>query len=462
MEGECICTGMYVGNGRTCRKSRRLVSCKKTEFCGDKASCLIDPLPPKTPICKCWLGYKFNDKQVCVAINQPCKVDRDCTPQAKCEHGLCICQGGRMGDGYECRGGWNCSDYYFGCKNAWCYVDPDMPREKLCKCLPNQVHKFASNKQCVDCVTDRHCKGAERCEDYKCKKPDLRRCDRSSDCHQQAECRRGMCHCTGLTAGNGLNCTESLPCPVTHECDANSVCITHPKYPFNPYCKCKAHYEKSNDGACVDIDECSSNPCPAKHVCVDKIGAFECHCKKGYKKGDGDECVKMKCKCGPHGSKCDDDGECSCYDGFEKNGEGVCEEMKCKCGPHGSKCDGDGECSCYDGFEKNGEGVCKEMKCKCGPHGSKCDGDGECSCYDGFEKNGEGVCEDMKCKCGLHGSKCDGDGECSCYDGFEKNGEGVCEGPAGQVGSGHSVHVTSHLSTLGLVLTLLGRLAVTA
>ena len=45
--------------------------------------------------------------------------------------------------------------------------------------------------------------------------------------------------------------TESLPCPVTHECDANSVCITHPKYPFNPYCKCKAHYEKSNDGACV-------------------------------------------------------------------------------------------------------------------------------------------------------------------------------------------------------------------
>ena len=48
-----------------------MVSCKKTEFCGDKASCLIDPLPPKTPICKCWLGYKFNDKQVCVG-ESPC------------------------------------------------------------------------------------------------------------------------------------------------------------------------------------------------------------------------------------------------------------------------------------------------------------------------------------------------------------------------------------------------------
>ena len=43
-----------------------------------------------------------------------------------------------------------------------------------------------------------------------CFQIDLHRCDRSSDCHQQAECRRGMCHCTGLTAGNGLNCTGML------------------------------------------------------------------------------------------------------------------------------------------------------------------------------------------------------------------------------------------------------------
>ena len=45
--------------------------------------------------------------------------------------------------------------------------------------------------------------------------------------------------------------TESLPCPVAHECDANSNCIRDPNYPYSPYCRCKAHYEKSDDGACI-------------------------------------------------------------------------------------------------------------------------------------------------------------------------------------------------------------------
>ena len=45
--------------------------------------------------------------------------------------------------------------------------------------------------------------------------------------------------------------TESLECPVSYECDANSVCIRPPEHAYSPYCKCKAHYEKSNDGACV-------------------------------------------------------------------------------------------------------------------------------------------------------------------------------------------------------------------
>ena len=45
--------------------------------------------------------------------------------------------------------------------------------------------------------------------------------------------------------------TESLPCPVAHECDANSTCIRDPNYPYSPYCRCKAHYEKSDDGACI-------------------------------------------------------------------------------------------------------------------------------------------------------------------------------------------------------------------
>ena len=42
----------------------------------------------------------------------------------------------------------------------------------------------------------------------------------------------------------------------------------------------------------ADIDECKTpNKCPAKHKCVNMPGFYECPCKDGYEKGDGDECV---------------------------------------------------------------------------------------------------------------------------------------------------------------------------
>ena len=45
--------------------------------------------------------------------------------------------------------------------------------------------------------------------------------------------------------------TESLPCPVAHECDANSECILHDKHRFNPYCRCKFNFKKADNGACI-------------------------------------------------------------------------------------------------------------------------------------------------------------------------------------------------------------------
>ncbi|XP_027054721.1 fibrillin-1-like [Pocillopora damicornis] len=132
----------------------------------------------------------------------------------------------------------------------------------------------------------------------------------------------------------------------------------------------------------VDIDECKDpNSCPAKQKCINTPGAYECHCEEGYEKGDGDECVKMKCKCGAHGSKCDEDGKCTCNEGYEKNGEGVCTE--CKCASHEE---------CFNG---------------------------KCRCKTGYKKNSKGMCARKR--------------------------------SARQVDSGHSVHVTSHLGTLGLI-----------
>lgn len=405
-EGKCRCVGYNVGDGKTCRGTQKSLWCKTMNYCGDKGSCLIDPLFPNSPSCRCWIGFNLNDKNVCVEMNKPCKVDGDCNSQAKCLKGLCICQGNRWGDGSQCRAAKPCTGKpKCDPHTTTCLIDPMAPSEIFCKCRRNLVYAIGTSGKCVECRTDKHCQGAERCEDFKCKKPDLHLCATSADCHKDAECRRGKCHCKGLTAGDGKDCKASLFCPVTHECDANSVCIRDPKYPFSPYCRCNPHYEKSDDGKCVDIDECEdSDVCPAKHICVNTPGAFECHCKKGYQKGDNGECVKMACKCGPHGTGCNDDGECSCHDGYEKNGDGVCEDID--------------ECALE----------------------SPCTGDGE-------------VCENQE-----------GKYTCSCKAGYVMNSGGCVKEPrpASQVGSGHSVHVTSHLSTLGLVLALLGRLAFTA
>ncbi|XP_066028539.1 tenascin-like [Pocillopora verrucosa] len=394
VEGKCRCMGYFIGDGKRCLATKS-VNCMTKDYCGDKGTCLFHPLRPDFAVCKCWIGYVFNDKQLCVAPNIPCTDDKDCSSKAKCEHGLCVCQGNRVGNGRECRDAKVCKGK---CntkktKGIKCLVDPMMPEEKVCKCPPNQVHAAGNSQRCVPCMTDKQCKGNERCEDFECKKPDLHPCDSSEDCDRNAECRDKKCHCREKYAGNGRNCSESLPCPVAHECDANSECILHHRHHFSPYCRCKFNFKKADNGACIDIDECKDpNACPAKQKCINTPGAYECHCEEGYEKGDGDECVKMKCKCGAHGSKCDEDGKCTCNEGYEKNGEGVCTE--CKCASHEE---------CFNG---------------------------KCRCKTGYKKNSKGMCARKR--------------------------------SARQVDSGHSVHVTSHLGTLGLVLTLLGRLAVTA
>ena len=49
----------------------RTVNCKTKDYCGDKGSCVIHPLRPDFAVCKCWIGYVFNDKQLCVG-ESPC------------------------------------------------------------------------------------------------------------------------------------------------------------------------------------------------------------------------------------------------------------------------------------------------------------------------------------------------------------------------------------------------------
>ena len=47
------------------------VNCMTKDYCGDKGTCLFHPLRPDFAVCKCWIGYVFNDKQLCVG-ESPC------------------------------------------------------------------------------------------------------------------------------------------------------------------------------------------------------------------------------------------------------------------------------------------------------------------------------------------------------------------------------------------------------
>ncbi|XP_041121211.1 complement component C1q receptor-like [Polyodon spathula] len=60
-------------------------------------------------------------------------------------------------------------------------------------------------------------------------------------------------------------------------------------------CLCKEGHAQSDEGKCVDIDECQKNPCEFK--CVNTVGSFSCECdkSKGYALGeDKKSCLHQK------------------------------------------------------------------------------------------------------------------------------------------------------------------------
>lgn len=59
-----------------------------------------------------------------------------------------------------------------------------------------------------------------------------------------------------------------------------------------PICKCKAGFEKTENGTCEDINECLKNPCGDNSRCRNRPGFYQCRCKKGYRRDEA-LCVGM-------------------------------------------------------------------------------------------------------------------------------------------------------------------------
>ncbi|XP_058967369.1 latent-transforming growth factor beta-binding protein 3-like [Pocillopora verrucosa] len=316
------------------------------------------------------------------------------------------------------------------------------------------------------CVGDKDCKGDQRCFKGTCRKPEnLDQCTKPSDCHEDAVCHREKCHCRGHTVGGGFDCKASLPCPKEYHCDSNALCVVDPKYPKNPYCRCHLDFKKSNDGTCVEMNECEKigNPCSGRRGCKQVDGNYGCFCMDGFTEvldkyeticKDIDECKSPDtCPANSHCTNTEGAFKCDCKAGFQKTADGVC-EMECACLPNG-ECNDEGRCSCFPGYFEYRKGQCEDIN-ECAADESPCTDDGtECRNHRGW----------FSCPCKLgfvkRYDKCveEEEEECNCAEN-EECYHGECIDISLLYGSSHSAHVSSQLSAY--VFTLIGHLAFSA
>ncbi|KAJ7393561.1 hypothetical protein OS493_006546 [Desmophyllum pertusum] len=204
-DGKCRCVGLFVGDGVQCNRKGK--SCPRNKKCDIHASCFVDPLYPRKPICRCDEGFTrskdgkrcieclsdkdckqtystcykgickckdelIRDEKTCKpAPSHECKEDKDCDARAKCEEGKCVCQGNATGNGKYCRDSLPCSPDYQCGSGGKCLVDPFFPNKPKCRC--DKGYSYTKDNKCVECVSNMDCnanystcdKGICKCKD---------------------------------------------------------------------------------------------------------------------------------------------------------------------------------------------------------------------------------------------------------------------------------------------------------
>ena len=165
------------------------------------------------------------------------------------------------------------------------------------------------------------------------------------------------------------------------------------------HCKtCDDGFDLDENNACVDIDDCASDPCQNGGTCTDKVNAFSCACASGY---EGDTCVTDINECTTDTDDCDVNADCA-----NNVGSYTC---TCMDGYHGSGY----TCTDWGGTCDNGELIAQSSRTQ-DDHCGKCDS--------GFGRNTTYQCEacsdtDYKYSTGFDPSACVDHIECEAGQG---------------------------------------------
>ncbi|XP_018602726.2 cysteine-rich with EGF-like domain protein 2 isoform X2 [Scleropages formosus] len=201
--------------------------------------------------------------------------------------------------------------------------------------------------------------------------PDCNACVGGSErpCHGNGLCDgdgtrggQGTCTCNhGYQGELCLDCVEGYFSEERNDTHAICTeCHTSCKTcagPSNGDCEdCKAGWEKDQQGACIDVDECSaqSPPCKEDQLCVNTDGSYSCKaCDKACSRcrGEGpDQCLACAEGYQDEDGTCADIDECSLPERVCPGEHRECVNIK-----------GSFRCFCSSGFEDHG-GVCLESQ----------------------------------------------------------------------------------------------------
>ena len=221
--------------------------------CSSHAYCVPDGDGSYT--CHCLSGFMEPN---CENINE-CYDDVICPENSHCIDSIgayeCICDDGYFDSNGECSPENQCNIMHFCPDNSIC---TNIDGAATCNCIDGYRR---INGVCHD----------------------INECNENTDnCHEHALCYNCpgsfSCHCLYGFSGDGVHCSEQDPC-YDSDCSMHEFCVTSTDGGYN--CICKNGFERDNNLACVDINECLTIVCQELETCRNTHGSYSCQCSTG-------------------------------------------------------------------------------------------------------------------------------------------------------------------------------------